>query len=78
MTRLSKPVESEIPETKQSDDWTLTTDQMVYMLQHHNAIETAYRVEDMAALKALAASNEFRVLFGAMSWDEAFDRYDSC
>ena len=31
----------------QQDDWTLNTEQMIFMLQHHNPIEAAYEADDM-------------------------------
>ena len=58
------------------DEWTLTADQMIFMLQHHNAIEQAYTNDDDAYLEGLTASDEYRVLFGDMSFDEAYDRYE--
>jgi hypothetical protein len=59
------------------DDWLLTSEQMLYMMRHHNPILEAYEREDWGFLRALAASDEYRSAFGAMGWDEAFDRYES-
>ncbi len=63
--------------TPQDDDWTLTSDQMLFMLQHHNAIEDAYASDNMDFLRNLAGSNAYKTLFGDMPWDEAYDRYES-
>lgn len=76
MATLSKRTSQDLPENQQSEDWTLTTDQMIFMLQHHNAVESAYRVDDMAFLRKLEASSQFKRLFGNMSWDEAYDGYE--
>ena len=61
----------------ENDSWTLTTDQMIFMLQHHNAVEAAYANDDMDFLRNLAASETFVAIFGEMSFDEAYDRYES-
>jgi hypothetical protein len=58
------------------DDWTLTTDQMVFMLQYNNPIAEAYANENMDYLRQLETSAEYKTLFGAMSFDEAYDRYE--
>lgn len=58
------------------DEWSLTTDQMVFMLQYHNQIETAYAAQDLDYLRELAASGAFQAIFGDMSFDEAYDRYE--
>jgi hypothetical protein len=60
----------------QQDDWTLSADQMIFMLQHHNSIEVAYDADDMEALRELAASDAYKAVFGTMSFDEAYDRYE--
>ncbi|MEO8396499.1 MAG: hypothetical protein ABI700_26130 [Chloroflexota bacterium] len=60
----------------QQDDWTLNADQMIFMLQHHNLIEAAYEADDLEALRKLADSDEYKAIFGAMSFDEAYDRYE--
>lgn len=60
-----------------TDDWTLDADQMIFMLQHHNAIEAAYEKDDTAYLKRLANSDEYKAIFGDMSFDEAYDRYET-
>ncbi len=60
----------------QQDDWTLNTDQMIFMLQHHNQIEAAYTAEDMEFLRELSVSAAYRAVFGDMGFDEAYDRYE--
>jgi hypothetical protein len=58
------------------DDWTLNADQMLFMLQHHNPIEAAYASDDLDFLRELAKSKAYMAAFGAMPWDEAYDRYE--
>jgi hypothetical protein len=58
------------------DDWTLNADQMLFMLQHHNPIETAYADGDLDFLRELAQSEAYLAAFGEMPWDEAYDRYE--
>jgi hypothetical protein len=61
----------------QQDDWTLNADQMIFMLQHHNSIEAAYEGDNLEVLRELAASDEYKAIFGTMSFDEAYDRYET-
>jgi hypothetical protein len=61
---------------EQSDDWSLNANQMLFMLEHHNPIETAYASDDLDFLSELAKSNAYIAAFGDMSWDEAYDRYE--
>jgi hypothetical protein len=63
-------------EQDQEDDWTLNTDQMIFMLQYHNPVEAAYASDDVAYLRQLESSDEYKALFDQMSWDEAYDRYE--
>ena len=58
------------------DDFSLNAAQMVFMINHENAIEQAYSAHDMSFLHQLAASSEFKLLFGDMGWDQAYDRYE--
>jgi predicted nucleic acid-binding Zn-ribbon protein len=67
----------EIGEQEADDEWTLDVDQMVFMLQHHNAIEAAYDDENMEFLRDLADSDEYKSIFGDTSFDEAYDRYET-
>jgi hypothetical protein len=76
MATVSKPTSQVPQQKKKDDDWTLTTNQMIFMLRYHNPVEAAYTADDMDYLRKLAASDEIRAVFGAMSWDEAFDRYE--
>ncbi len=68
----------ERPEIKSSveDDWTLNAAQMIFMLQHHNPIETAYADDDVEFLRLLSKSEAYRAAFGDMPWDEPYDRYE--
>lgn len=59
------------------DEWSLNTDQMIFMMQHHNLIEQAFADDDMDSLRALAASEAYKMIFHDMSFDEAYDRYES-
>jgi hypothetical protein len=61
---------------QEEDDWSLNTDQMIFMLQHHNVIEAAFENDDMQFLRDLADSEAYRSIFGDMSFDEAYDRYE--
>jgi hypothetical protein len=56
--------------------WALEGAQLVFMLRHKDAIEAAYDDDDMATLDALESSDEYRALFGDMTWDEAYDRFE--
>ena len=76
MTSLSQSTSQNIPHTD-DDAWTLTTDQMIFMLENHNFIESAYSTDNLAALRDLAASRRYKAVFDDMTWDEAFDRYET-
>lgn len=58
------------------DDWILSSEQMIFMLQYNNAIEVAYENKDMDYLRRLEASDDYKAIFGKMSFDEAYDRYE--
>lgn len=60
----------------QQDEWALDADQMIFMLQHHNPIAAAYEADDLAFLRDLAASQDYKTVFGSMSFDKAYDRYE--
>ena len=72
-----------LPEQKQEhqafedDDWLLTPEQMLYLMQNHNLIERAFAEENMETLRAFAAAEAFKNLFSDMGFDEAFDRYET-
>ena len=57
-------------------EWTLTPEQMFFLRWRQDAINTAYDTGDLTYLDSLEASNQYRVLFGDMSFDEANDRYE--
>lgn len=58
------------------DDWTLNTAQMTWMLQHHNQIKEAYAADDMEWLRHWEQAADYTRVFGNMTWDEAYDRYE--
>lgn len=60
----------------QQTEWTLTADQLAFMRGRHMVVEIAYASEDMELLRRIAATDEYRALFGTMTWDEAYDRYE--
>ena len=60
----------------QSDDWSLTPAQALFMLQNHNPIEIAFAESNLNYLRELASSPEFQGIFGDMGFDEAYDRYE--
>jgi hypothetical protein len=68
--------QTEPAEQAESDNWSLTSAQMFFMLEHHNLIEQAYADQDLTEIHKLAASKKYKQLFGLMSWDEAYDRYE--
>ncbi len=65
----------------EQDDWTLTVEQMFWMLNSRNVIEAFMKGDASGSawveLAALIATDEFKALFGAMSFEEAYDRYTS-
>lgn len=62
---------------KIAEEWALNPDQMLFMLQHHNAIEAAFANDDTAWVAEFMATSEYRALFGEMGFDEAYDRYET-
>ena len=68
--------ESQLQTTSENDEWILTNDQMIFMMHHNNMIVEAFETDDMQVLLDLQASQEFEAVFGDMSFDEAFDRYE--
>jgi hypothetical protein len=59
-----------------ADAWELNPTQVAFMNRHLATIQDAYEHDDMNFLRALEATDEYRQLFGRMSWDEAWDRYE--
>jgi hypothetical protein len=59
-----------------SDDFRLSAAQLVFMVNAENAMRKAEAEDDIQFFRDLAASNEYRALFGAMSIDQAIDRYE--
>lgn len=76
MEQLLRTVAMEIAaNSSDDDDWSLTGEQMLFMFQHHNMIEAASTDEDIEEVQKLAESSEYRIVFGEMGIDEAWDRY---
>lgn len=59
------------------DAWILNPEQMLFLMQNHNALETAYAEDNLEFLRAFASSEAFINLFGSMGFDEAYDRYET-
>lgn len=62
--------------TTYDDDFGLTTEQMVFMINIHPAAEKADKADNFAFFDTLVASDEWQSLFDNMSWDQAYDRYE--
>jgi hypothetical protein len=58
------------------DDFSLNTEQMVFMFNADNALRKAEAEGDTQFFRDLAASPEYKALFGEMSIDQAIDRYE--
>ena len=58
-------------------NWMLKPEQILFLMQNHNAIESARAADDLELLRTFAASEEFVALFGNMGFDEAYDRYET-
>lgn len=71
------PQHQQIKYEVESDEWTLSPQQMLYLMQNHNAIEKAYTENDLEYLRQFAASESFKSLFADMGFDEAYDRYET-
>lgn len=70
---IQKPVQ---PTTTDADDFTLTVDQMIFMMNAINAIEQAEADDDKQFFIDLKESAEYQRLFGQMSIDQAIDRFE--
>jgi hypothetical protein len=76
MADITRAVESQTRQNIEEDDFTLNAAQMQFMINAHNAAETAYASKDWTIIDEVTASEEWRQLFGEMSWDQAYDRYE--
>lgn len=56
-------------------DWSLSGEQMLFLMQHSNMIAAAMADDNFDAIRNLAVSKEFVSRFGPMGFDEAYDRY---
>ena len=71
------PQHQQVKYEVESNEWTLSPQQMLFLMQNHNTLEKAYTENDLDYLRQFAASESFKSLFGAMGFDEAYDRYES-
>ena len=58
------------------DDFTLNAAQMEFMINVEVAVDEADRQDNDTFFDALVASDAWQMLFGDMSWDQAYDRYE--
>ncbi len=69
--------ESFASETKETqDDFSLSAAQMEFLLRLHNAAEAADAAENYEFFDEITASDEWKMLFDTMNWDQAWDRYE--
>jgi hypothetical protein len=73
---MAIPQQTQQQTATSQDDWMLTPEQMLFMMQNHNVIERAFADDDLQFLRQFAVSEDFRTLFGDMGFDEAYDRYE--
>lgn len=59
-----------------NDDWTLNAAQMAFMVNAEAAAELADQDNDYDFFDGIVASEEWKHLFGDMSWDAAYDRFE--
>jgi hypothetical protein len=59
-----------------ADDFRLTAEQMVFMINIDAAAEFADQANDYEFFDKLTISDEWKSLFGEMSWDNVYDRYE--
>jgi hypothetical protein len=70
---IQKPVHET---TADANSFTLTIDQMIFMMNAINAIEQAEEEDDKQFFTDLKESAEYKTLFGEMSIDQAIDRFE--
>lgn len=58
------------------EDFTLTAAQIAFMINIDAAAERADAADDYDFFDGVVASDAWRGLFGDMSWDQAYDRYE--
>lgn len=58
------------------EDFTLNAAQMEFMINVDLAAERADQADDYAFFDELVESEKWEALFGTMSWDQAYDRYE--
>jgi hypothetical protein len=59
-----------------ADDFRLSAEQMVFMINIDAAAELADKANDYEFFDKLVASEEWKGLFSTLSWDNAYDRYE--
>lgn len=68
-------MQNEAANPVEQGECALTPEQLAFMVQHHDFIEATYAAENPDALGDLADSAAYRRYFGAMPFEEAYDRY---
>jgi len=58
-------------------DWRLTPVQAAVLTRYRDFIKQKLDSDDMKALRTFAQSEDYRVAFGDMGFDEAWDRFNS-
>lgn len=76
MSGITKSLPPQPHSAIEDNDFTLNAAQMQFMINAHNAAETAYAARDWTFMDDIMATGEWQQLFGAMSWDQAYDRYE--
>ncbi|MGB1286856.1 MAG: hypothetical protein ACPG7F_10015 [Aggregatilineales bacterium] len=72
---VSQPIIKKDDEQKE-DNFILDAAQMTFMLNIDAAAEQADKAGDYDFFDELVASTDWENLFGEMSWDQAYDRYE--
>ena len=72
---IERPL-SDTTQAQSDDDFTLNTAQMVFMININPAAEKADQEDNFSFFDDIIASAEWKNLFGEMSWDQAYDRYE--
>ena len=71
------PQKQQVKHEVEPNEWTLSPQQMLFLMQNHNVLEKAYLDSDLDFLRQFAESKAFKDLFGDMGFDEAYDRYET-
>lgn len=76
MVDVSVQSESAHDDQTLDDAYDLNVDQMAFMFRAWNAVNFALDNDDFDFLDTLTASEDYQTLFGAMSLDQAIDRFE--